>query len=121
MTDTDFAERHVSTEFPPKHWNRSKTFELDRPKRSSLKHSHQKTDTRRFCPGNDLVSTISHELHTPLTSILAFSEILLNNPDMDEAKRQQFLGIVVREAERLSQRTSDLLNQIPQMEYEPAK
>jgi Na+/proline symporter/nitrogen-specific signal transduction histidine kinase len=57
---------------------------------------------------DEFVSTVSHELRTPLTSIRAFSEILLDNPDLSPSEREQFLRLVVEEAERLSR----LINQV---------
>ncbi|MCL4688642.1 MAG: sensor histidine kinase [Burkholderiales bacterium] len=57
---------------------------------------------------DDFISTVTHELRTPLTSIRAFSEILHDNPDLDPAERQRFLGLVIRESERLTR----LINQV---------
>ena len=57
---------------------------------------------------DDFVSTVTHELRTPLTSIRAFSEILLGNLDMPEKQREEFLSIIVKEAERLTR----LINQV---------
>ena len=57
---------------------------------------------------DDFVSTVSHELRTPLTSIRAFAEILLANPDVESTQRQQFVGIIVKETERLTR----LINQV---------
>jgi signal transduction histidine kinase len=57
---------------------------------------------------DDFVSTVSHELRTPLTSIRAFAEILHDSPDLAAAKRQEFVGIILRETERLTR----LINQI---------
>jgi Na+/proline symporter/nitrogen-specific signal transduction histidine kinase len=57
---------------------------------------------------DDFVSTVSHELRTPLTSIRAFAEILLANPDVELTQRQQFVGIIVKETERLTR----LINQV---------
>jgi signal transduction histidine kinase len=57
---------------------------------------------------DDFVSTVTHELRTPLTSIRAFSEILRDNPGLDAAERQKFLGIVIQESERLTR----LINQV---------
>ncbi len=54
------------------------------------------------------VSTVSHELRTPLTSIRAFAEILLANPDIELPQRKQFVGIIVKETERLTR----LINQV---------
>ncbi|HOB62514.1 MAG TPA: sensor histidine kinase [Candidatus Competibacteraceae bacterium] len=60
---------------------------------------------------DEFISTVTHELRTPLTSIRAFSEILLTNPDMDVEQRTQFLGIIVKESERLTR----LINQVLDM------
>ncbi len=57
---------------------------------------------------DDFVSTVTHELRTPLTSIRAFSEILHDNPALDLAQREKFLGIITRESERLTR----LINQV---------
>jgi Na+/proline symporter/signal transduction histidine kinase len=57
---------------------------------------------------DDFISTVTHELRTPLTSIRAFSEILHDNPDLDPAERQRFLGLVIKESERLTR----LINQV---------
>ncbi|MGQ0526195.1 MAG: ATP-binding protein [Betaproteobacteria bacterium] len=57
---------------------------------------------------DDFISTVTHELRTPLTSIRAFSEILNDNPDLDTAQRRRFLGIVIKESERLTR----LINQV---------
>jgi signal transduction histidine kinase len=57
---------------------------------------------------DDFVSTVTHELRTPLTSIRAFSEILHDNPELDVAQRNRFLGIVIKESERLTR----LINQV---------
>jgi Na+/proline symporter/nitrogen-specific signal transduction histidine kinase len=57
---------------------------------------------------DDFVSTVSHELRTPLTSIRAFAEILHDSPELAPAKRQAFVGIILRETERLTR----LINQI---------
>ena len=57
---------------------------------------------------DDFISTVTHELRTPLTSIRAFSEILRDNPALDQSQRENFLGIVIRESERLTR----LINQV---------
>ena len=57
---------------------------------------------------DDFISTVTHELRTPLTSIRAFSEILQDNPELDVQERSKFLGILVKESERLSR----LINQV---------
>jgi Na+/proline symporter/nitrogen-specific signal transduction histidine kinase len=57
---------------------------------------------------DDFISTVTHELRTPLTSIRAFSEILHDNPDIDPAERGRFLGLIIKESERLTR----LINQV---------
>jgi len=57
---------------------------------------------------DDFVSTVTHELRTPLTSIRAFTEILLEDPEAGPEQRNEFLGIIAREAERLTR----LINQV---------
>jgi Na+/proline symporter/signal transduction histidine kinase len=57
---------------------------------------------------DDFVATVTHELRTPLTSIRAFSEILHDNPQLDSAERTRFLGIIIKESERLTR----LINQV---------
>ncbi len=59
---------------------------------------------------DDFLSTVSHELRTPLTSIRSFSEILLDNPALDSAQRGNFIGIIAREAERLTRLINQLLD-----------
>ncbi|OAN48031.1 histidine kinase [Paramagnetospirillum marisnigri] len=57
---------------------------------------------------DEFIATVTHELRTPLTSIRSFTEILHDNPDVDLAQRQEFLGIVIKESERLTR----LINQV---------
>ncbi|WP_291013273.1 sensor histidine kinase [Hydrogenophaga sp.] len=59
---------------------------------------------------DDFMSSVTHELRTPLTSIRALSELMRDDENMDAAQRQQFLGIIVGEAERLSRLVSQVLD-----------
>ena len=59
---------------------------------------------------DDFVSTVTHELRTPLTSIRAFTEILVDQPDMAAAQRSEFLGIITKEAERLTRLINGVLD-----------
>lgn len=52
---------------------------------------------------------ISHELRTPMTSVRAFSEILMT-PDLSDAERAKFAGIIHAEAGRLTRLLDDLLD-----------
>jgi len=59
---------------------------------------------------DDFVSTVTHELRTPLTSIRAFTEILVDRPSMDPGQRNEFLGIITKEAERLTRLINRVLD-----------
>ena len=57
----------------------------------------------------EFLSNISHELRTPLTSILAFVETLENGALEDEENNMRFLGVIRRNAERMSSLIADIL------------
>jgi Na+/proline symporter/nitrogen-specific signal transduction histidine kinase len=59
---------------------------------------------------DDFVSTVSHELRTPLTSIRAFSEILHDSPQLEDAERRRYLGIIIKESRRLTLLINDILD-----------
>lgn len=56
------------------------------------------------------LSSVSHELRTPLTSIRSFSEILLNYDADRPETREEFLGIINRESERLTRLIDDMMD-----------
>ena len=59
---------------------------------------------------DDFMSSVTHELRTPLASIRAFSEILHDDPDIEIGERRRFLGILVSETERLSRLVNQVLD-----------
>ncbi len=59
---------------------------------------------------DDFMSSVTHELRTPLTSIRALAELMVDDAAMDAAQRQQFLGIIVTETERLSRLVNQVLD-----------
>ncbi len=59
---------------------------------------------------DDFMSSVTHELRTPLTSIRALSELMRDDPDMGADQRQEFLGLVVAETERLSRLVNQVLD-----------
>ena len=56
------------------------------------------------------ISTVTHELRTPITSIRSFSEILYDNEDLTREEQAEFLKIIVRETERISRLISQVLD-----------
>jgi len=61
---------------------------------------------------SELISNVSHELRTPLTSIMAYSETLytmIEEKDEDFESQKEFLSIISKEAERLTNLITELL------------
>jgi signal transduction histidine kinase len=59
---------------------------------------------------DDFMSSVTHELRTPLASIRAFSEILNDDPKLHLEQRRRFLSILVSETERLSRLVNQVLD-----------
>ena len=59
---------------------------------------------------NDFVSHVSHELKTPLASITAYSEMLVDGEANDEKTRQEFYSVIQSQANRLNRLIEDILN-----------
>jgi len=55
----------------------------------------------------ELITNVSHDLRTPLTSIITYSE-LLQKPDLTAEERQAYIGIIDRKAKRLKVLIDDL-------------
>ncbi len=51
---------------------------------------------------SEFVANVSHELKTPLALVRMFAEMLQGGRVASEAKRQEYLDIIVRESERLT-------------------
>jgi signal transduction histidine kinase len=58
---------------------------------------------------SDLISMISHELRTPLSSVIGFTELLLQR-DFPPDERRRYLEIVDTEARRLAELAADFLD-----------
>jgi signal transduction histidine kinase len=56
------------------------------------------------------VSNVSHEFHTPLTSIKLFAELLRAGVARKDAKSREFLAIIEGEADRLDQMVTTILD-----------
>ena len=61
-----------------------------------------------------LVSGVAHEVNNPLTAILGFSDLLMENPDLPETARKD-LRVILQEAQRTKQIVQNLLSFARQM------
>ena len=59
---------------------------------------------------DEFLYTVTHELRTPLTSIRALSEVIYDNPDLDDQQREKYLGVIIKETERMTLLISEVLN-----------
>lgn len=68
---------------------------------NKIKDARQKTS---------FVSSVSHELKTPLTSIRMYAELLLSKRVTDEGRIKTYLSIIVDESSRLSRLINNVLD-----------
>jgi two-component system, OmpR family, phosphate regulon sensor histidine kinase PhoR len=59
---------------------------------------------------SEFVANVSHELKTPLALVRMFAEMLQSGRVSSDAKRQEYLDIIVRESERLSALIENVLD-----------
>ena len=59
---------------------------------------------------SDFVANVSHELRTPVTSIKGYAETLLAEKQRDPETLERFLGIIVRQSDRLTALVDDILS-----------
>jgi signal transduction histidine kinase len=64
----------------------------------------------------ELTQNISHELKTPVASILGYTETILDHPEMDAATRSQFIERTQSQARRLTSLLQDL-STLNRMDY----
>lgn len=70
----------------------------------TLDHLRKSEQMRR-----EFVANVSHELRTPITSIRSYAETLLENEDMPQDTETDFLGVIVKESDRMTNIVQDLL------------
>jgi two-component system NtrC family sensor kinase len=61
-----------------------------------------------------LVSGVAHEVNNPLTAILGFADLLMENPELPESARKD-LRVILQEAQRTKQIVQNLLSFARQM------
>lgn len=61
---------------------------------------------------NEFLTTVTHEIRSPITSIRSLSEIMVDHEDISPEERKKFLDTIIQEADRLSR----LVNQVLDLE-----
>lgn len=64
----------------------------------------------------EFVSNVSHELKTPLTSIKTYTETILEQEELDDESKKNFLNVILSETNRMTRLVSDLL-QLTRFDY----
>jgi Na+/proline symporter/nitrogen-specific signal transduction histidine kinase len=59
---------------------------------------------------DEFLSQVSHEVRTPMTSIRSFSEILLDDDEIDAGQRQHFVTTIHQESLRLTRLLDEILD-----------
>jgi signal transduction histidine kinase len=80
---------------------------LDEGRRELLHQNERLVEAERH--KSELISMVSHEVRTPLASLLGFTDLLLHR-ELDADTRRRYLEIVHQESRRLASLTRDFLD-----------
>lgn len=98
----NLGDKHINLFFAPL------KNELDRPDGVMVViqdiTEHVKLDNMR----KEFVADVSHELKTPITSIMGYADTLLEG-EYDKQTQDKFLGVIAAEARRMAKLVTDLL------------
>lgn len=62
----------------------------------------------RIRSNRELLTVMSHDIRTPLTTLIGYAEILDQDPDLDPEERKQYQSIIYRRALRLKELTDEM-------------
>lgn len=102
----DIALSPVDTDEGPR------TFAVVRDMRERMRFEAKlkaETDAEMVRAKDELISLVSHEMRTPLASIVGFTELLITR-DSSADQRRRYLDIMLQEAKRLTSLINDFLD-----------
>ena len=74
---------------------------------------------------NKFISIISHDLRTPFTSILGFTDLLINDDELTEDEKKQYVGFIQESSQSMLALVNSLLDwtrlQTGRIKFEPQK
>ena len=82
-------------------------YELEELSQSFNKMTHELSSVESL--RRDFINNFSHEFKTPIVSIRGFAKLLKDGRLSDEEK-QEYLGIIITESERLAELSTNILN-----------
>lgn len=83
--------------------------------RITREQDETRNDMRR-----QMTQNLSHELKTPVASIMGFTETILDNPQLDERQRHEFVRRTHAQAQRLSHLLQDI-STLNRIDYAPSQ
>ena len=86
-------------------------FSTDQSVGGAMVVNHDVTEQRKSeQTRREFVANVSHELRTPLTNVKSYAETILSSGDeLPKELRENFLGVIVSEADRMTRIVKDLL------------
>lgn len=93
-------------ELKPKLIESERLISLERARSSSQKMMLDELNRMK----SEFISNISHEMRTPLASIVGFSETIASDPNMPAEMRSEFNLIILNEGKRLAKLINDVLD-----------
>ncbi len=100
--------------------------DITKKKKSEEELKKYTNDLKKLNETKDrFISIISHDLRTPFSSILGFTDMLLTEKDLDDEKKNQYIGFIKESALNMLSLVNSLLDwirlQTGKMKFEPGR